>query len=71
MRAGAAVIDITPPPGLAMSGYGVAVANALDSLKAEADLVTKGRASEGVRELIESLIKDDLSSAAQGRKAMA
>jgi HAD superfamily hydrolase (TIGR01484 family) len=56
---------------LAMSGCGVAVANALDSLKAEAAFVTSGRASEGVREVIESLIKDDLSSAAPGRKATA
>ncbi|TMD40900.1 MAG: HAD family phosphatase [Chloroflexi bacterium] len=48
---------------LAMSGCGVAVANALESLKAEANHVTKARASEGVRELIESLIEDDLRSA--------
>jgi HAD superfamily hydrolase (TIGR01484 family) len=45
---------------LAMSGFGVAVANALDSLKAEADLVTKGRASEGVREVIKALVDGDL-----------
>lgn len=48
---------------LAMCECGVAVANALDSLKAHADLVTKGRASEGVREVIASLIADDLRSA--------
>lgn len=47
---------------LAMCECGVAVANALDSLKAHADLVTKGRASEGVREVIASLIGDDLRS---------
>lgn len=47
---------------IAVSGYGVAVANAVDSLKAEADLVTSGRAGDGVREIIESLINDDLRS---------
>jgi HAD superfamily hydrolase (TIGR01484 family) len=46
---------------LALCECGVAVANALDSVKAEADMVTQGRASEGVREVIESLIADDLS----------
>lgn len=38
----------------------VAVANALDALKAHADHVTDGAAGAGVRELIESLIADDL-----------
>jgi len=41
---------------LAMCGLGVAVANALDSLKARADRVTRGESGEGVRELIEWLI---------------
>jgi len=41
---------------LAMCGLGVAVANALDSLKARADQVTRGESGEGVRELIEWLI---------------
>ncbi|HYY46819.1 MAG TPA: HAD family hydrolase [Candidatus Angelobacter sp.] len=45
---------------LAMSECGIAVANALDSVKAHADVVTTGRASEGVREVIESLIEEDL-----------
>jgi hypothetical protein len=54
---------------LAMCECGVAVANALDSLKAHADLVTKGRASEGVREIIESLLADDLECCEPGRAA--
>jgi hydroxymethylpyrimidine pyrophosphatase-like HAD family hydrolase len=45
---------------LAMCGWGVAVANALDSLKAQADHVTSSEDGAGVREVIESLISDDL-----------
>jgi len=41
---------------LAICGLGVAVANALDSLKARADQVTQGENGTGVREVIESLI---------------
>jgi HAD superfamily hydrolase (TIGR01484 family) len=41
---------------LALCGLGVAVANALDSLKARADKVTRGENGAGVREVIESLI---------------
>ena len=44
---------------LAMSGCGVAVANALDALKAGVEHVTRGEAGAGVREVIESLISDD------------
>ena len=44
---------------LATSGYGVAVANALDTLKATAKRVTRGEAGAGVREIIDSLISDD------------
>jgi len=44
---------------LAMSGCGVAVANALDSVKAQADHVTSGEDGAGVREVIDSLISDD------------
>ena len=47
---------------LAMCGCGVAVANALDSLKAQADHVTSGEDGAGVREVIDSLISDDLRS---------
>ena len=47
---------------LAMSGYGVAVANALDTLKAGATHVTRGEAGAGVREIIESLISDSWRS---------
>jgi HAD superfamily hydrolase (TIGR01484 family) len=43
-------------PFLAMCGRGVAVANALDSLKARADQVTRGENGVGLREIIESLI---------------
>jgi len=48
---------------LAMCGWGVAVANALDSLKSQADHVTSGEDGAGVREVIDSLISDDLRSA--------
>lgn len=41
---------------LAMCGLGVAVANALDSLKACADRVTQGENGAGVREVVESVI---------------
>jgi HAD superfamily hydrolase (TIGR01484 family) len=39
---------------------GVAVANALDAVKQRADHVTDGRAGDGVREVIEGLIRNDL-----------
>jgi HAD superfamily hydrolase (TIGR01484 family) len=48
---------------LAMCGLGVAVANALDSLKARADHVTLGENGSGVREIIDLLISEDLRSA--------
>ena len=54
---------------LAMCGWGVAVANALDSVKAQADHVTSGEDGAGVREVIDSLISEDLRSA--GGKASA
>jgi hydroxymethylpyrimidine pyrophosphatase-like HAD family hydrolase len=44
---------------LAMSGYGVAVANALDTLKATAKHVTRGEAAAGVREIIDWLLATD------------
>jgi len=44
---------------LAMCGSGVAVANALDSVKQRADCVTRGPAGAGVREVIESLATRD------------
>jgi phosphoglycolate phosphatase (TIGR01487 family) len=52
---------------LKASGFGVAVANALDAVKADADYVTEGRASDGVRELIAQLIGDDLASVERHR----
>jgi hydroxymethylpyrimidine pyrophosphatase-like HAD family hydrolase len=42
---------------------GVAVGNALPALKNRADLVMKGKAEDGVLELLEQLVKDDLRSA--------
>jgi hydroxymethylpyrimidine pyrophosphatase-like HAD family hydrolase len=45
---------------LAMCGYGVAVANALDVVKERADRVTRMPDGAGVREVIEWLITEDL-----------
>lgn len=45
---------------LSMCGIGVAVANALDTLKERANFVTKGARGAGVSELIELLITSDL-----------
>jgi len=42
--------------------HSVAVANALDSLKHEADFTTIGARGQGVIELIEEILQDDLSS---------
>jgi hypothetical protein len=42
-------------------GRGVAVANAVPSLKQRADIVTAGCHGEGVIELIDRLISDDLA----------
>jgi hydroxymethylpyrimidine pyrophosphatase-like HAD family hydrolase len=47
---------------LSMVGCGVAVANALTSVKRRADLVMDGPAGEGVRQLIDALLADDLHS---------
>src|SRR6266550_6840243 len=44
---------------LATSGYGIAVANALDSLKATTTHVTRGEAGAGVREIIDWLLVED------------
>jgi HAD superfamily hydrolase (TIGR01484 family) len=49
---------------LAMCACGVAVANALDSLKAHTDYVTVGADGAGVREIIDLLISEDLRSVA-------
>lgn len=46
---------------LAICGLGVAVANALDSLKARADRVARGENGAGVREIIDSLISGEVS----------
>jgi hydroxymethylpyrimidine pyrophosphatase-like HAD family hydrolase len=48
---------------LGMAGCAVAVSNALASVKERADLVMPGRAGEGVRELIDQILADDLASA--------
>jgi hydroxymethylpyrimidine pyrophosphatase-like HAD family hydrolase len=47
---------------LRMCGLGVAVANALPSLKEDADLVTVGACGAGVTELIDRLLANDLDS---------
>jgi hydroxymethylpyrimidine pyrophosphatase-like HAD family hydrolase len=43
-------------------GIGVAVANALPMLKERADFVTKGARGDGVAELIDMILADDLAS---------
>lgn len=45
---------------LAHCGLGVAVANALPALKEKAHMVTQGKAGEGVTELIDSILNDQL-----------
>ena len=47
-------------PMLAASECGVAVANALRPLKERADFVTRGASGQGVQELIDRLLDDDL-----------
>ena len=42
-------------------GMGVAVANALPMLKERADFVTKGARGDGVAELIDIILADDLA----------
>jgi hypothetical protein len=57
---------------LAECECGVAVANALSTLKERADVVTQGKQGQGVEELIEQLLEDDLarySSKARSRGA--
>jgi hydroxymethylpyrimidine pyrophosphatase-like HAD family hydrolase len=46
---------------LKMCGCGIAVANALDTVKNGADRVTQGRAGAGVREVIDGLIAGDVN----------
>lgn len=48
-------------PMLMQSECGVAVDNALESVKRKADIVTKGDHGAGVEELIADLLKDDLA----------
>jgi len=55
---------------LAASECGVAVANALDSLKERADLVTRGARGAGVEELVDRIIEDDLRSVVVARHAL-
>ena len=49
---------------LAKCAVAVAVANALPSVQADADIVTRGDHGAGVRELIDELLADDLASRA-------
>jgi hydroxymethylpyrimidine pyrophosphatase-like HAD family hydrolase len=46
---------------LGACGVGVAVANAVPSLKEEADLVTRRENGKGVKELIDRLVLNDLA----------
>lgn len=48
---------------LAAAGCGVAVANALPSLKEAADLVTEGAEGEGVEEIVRRVLEGDLGGA--------
>jgi hydroxymethylpyrimidine pyrophosphatase-like HAD family hydrolase len=60
-------------PMLAAVGCGVAVANALDEVKAAADLVTSKPNGSGTVELAANLVADDLAGAlagARGRPAV-
>jgi hydroxymethylpyrimidine pyrophosphatase-like HAD family hydrolase len=50
---------------LEVCGIGVAVANALPMLKERADFVTKGARGDGVAELIDMILADDLASIAR------
>jgi HAD superfamily hydrolase (TIGR01484 family) len=55
---------------LGASECGVAVANALDSLKERADLVTRGARGAGVEQLIDRMLEDDLRSVVVARHAL-
>ena len=55
---------------LAACGCGVAVAGALPALREKADLVTAGDAGEGVEELCERLVRDDLAGVPLPRLAV-
>ncbi|HTS26271.1 MAG TPA: HAD family hydrolase [Bryobacteraceae bacterium] len=54
-------------PLLRFCGCGVAVANALPALKERADIVTRGSDDEGVIELIDGILADDLQEACPHR----
>lgn len=54
---------------LALSECAVAVANAIPALKARAAFVTAGGAGDGVVELIDELVRDDLRAPRRGRAA--
>ena len=53
---------------LGISGCGVAVANALPSLKSRANLITRGTHGDGVVEIIEELISNDFARCACGHR---
>ena len=54
-------------PLLRYCGLGVAVANALPALKERADMVTHGSDEEGVIELIDGILTDELAEACPAR----
>jgi hydroxymethylpyrimidine pyrophosphatase-like HAD family hydrolase len=53
-------------PMLAAAGCGVAVANALNEVKAAADLVVSRSNGSGILELVGRLVTDDLAGACGG-----
>ncbi len=53
---------------LTMCGLSVAVSNALQTLKDEADWVTPGARGVGVTELINRILEDDLAGLARRRE---
>ncbi len=63
VAAGDAANDL---PKLGVAGCGVAVANALDEVKAASDLVTSWPDGAGIAELIAALLADDLAAALAG-----
>ena len=56
---------------LGSAGCGVAVANALESVKSRADIVTQAANGHGVQELCQALVADDLASMLAGAREQA
>jgi hypothetical protein len=56
-------------PMLTLAGCGVAVDNALDSVKTKSDLMMQKDHGEGVEELIEGLLQDNLAQSFAPRQS--